>query len=153
MYICFKTSERYILSHLVLILSFFLISSTTLSQTIHTFNNITTRDGLPTHIVNSIIQDTTGFMWIGLNSGLHRYNGYEVPPFKNDRSVNFNYSNNHIEVVISGSGNILWIGSRTGNRCKFSSCVIKCFNRFEFTVNSRNTSFKRIKSGSYVDIK
>lgn len=50
------------------------------------FNLISRLDGLPNNAVSSIQQDTRGFMWVGTQSGLTRYNGrdfttYESVPF------------------------------------------------------------------------
>lgn len=42
--------------------------------------NFTIKDGLPSNTIYGIIQDKRGFIWIGTDAGLSRYDGYE---FKN----------------------------------------------------------------------
>ncbi len=46
----------------------------------NSFNRITVKDGLPGSVINCIVQDGDGFMWLGTSNGLSRYDGSE---FKN----------------------------------------------------------------------
>ena len=48
------------------------------------FKNITSEDGLSQGTVETIIQDDKGYMWLGTNDGLCRYNGYEFKIYKHD---------------------------------------------------------------------
>ena len=45
------------------------------------FKNITIEDGLSQSTVETIYQDSKGYIWIGTNDGLDRYNGYEFKRF------------------------------------------------------------------------
>ncbi len=40
------------------------------------FNNLTTIDGLPGNTINAIHQDKLGFLWLGTDHGIVRYDGY-----------------------------------------------------------------------------
>ena len=42
------------------------------------FNNLTVKDGLSNNKVNAILQDKNGFIWIGTEDGLNRFNGYDL---------------------------------------------------------------------------
>lgn len=42
-----------------------------------TFEHIGTRDGLPSNKITAIHQDSAGFIWIGTQDGLHRFDGIE----------------------------------------------------------------------------
>ena len=44
------------------------------------FDRISVREGLADHSINCITQDHLGFVWIGGESGLYRYDGYEFSP-------------------------------------------------------------------------
>lgn len=46
------------------------------------FRAITTDQDLPSNEVYSILQDTQGFIWIGCDAGLFRYNGVKFIPYK-----------------------------------------------------------------------
>ena len=48
------------------------------------FKNITNEDGLSQSTVETIMQDKNGYIWIGTNDGLNRYNGYDFDIFKHD---------------------------------------------------------------------
>lgn len=45
--------------------------------------NISMNNGLPTNAVRSIVQDKRGFMWLGTDNGLCRYDGNQVQRFVN----------------------------------------------------------------------
>lgn len=45
------------------------------------FNHISIDEGLSHSIVNTIYQDSTGFMWFGTGNGLNRYDGYTIRRF------------------------------------------------------------------------
>lgn len=47
-----------------------------------TGRNITTRDGLPSNLVNDLVQDDSGYIWIGTANGLCRYDGYTFVNFQ-----------------------------------------------------------------------
>ena len=40
------------------------------------FNNISIEDGLSQATVETMMQDSKGYIWLGTNDGLDRYNGY-----------------------------------------------------------------------------
>ncbi len=48
------------------------------------FTHLTTEDGLSQSKVTAILQDSRGFMWIGTQSGLNRYDGYEFTIYQHD---------------------------------------------------------------------
>ena len=51
------------------------------------FTHFTQKDGLPSNSTGAILQDHLGYIWIGTNNGLSRYDGYEFlnfDPIPND---------------------------------------------------------------------
>lgn len=78
------------------------------------FKNITIEDGLSQSSVNTLYQDTNGYMWIGTNDGLNRYNGYDFKVYSyNDKDKNSISNNFIIDVTEDNSGNI-WVGTANG---------------------------------------
>jgi hypothetical protein len=57
------------------------------------YYNITDEDGLPSNEVYSIVQDNFGYIWIGCDAGLFRYDGFMFKPYtnskQNGRSISF----------------------------------------------------------------
>ncbi len=65
-------------------------------------------DGLPTNLAKSVVQDTTGFLWIGTDAGLVQYDGIRFRAFSNELPSNFvkdvRLTRNGTLVVVSDLG-------------------------------------------------
>lgn len=78
------------------------------------FKNITSEDVLSQGTVETIIQDDQGYIWLGTNDGLCRYNGYEFKIYKHDEELENSITNNYIvDIKQDNSGNI-WGGTANG---------------------------------------
>ena len=78
------------------------------------FKNITSEDGLSQGTVETIIQDDQGYIWLGTNDGLCKYNGYEFKIYKHDEELENSITNNYIvDIKQDNSGNI-WGGTANG---------------------------------------
>ena len=78
------------------------------------FKNITSEDGLSQGTVETIIQDDQGYIWLGTNDGLCRYNGYEFKIYKHDEELENSITNNYIvDIKQDNLGNI-WVGTANG---------------------------------------
>jgi hypothetical protein len=51
------------------------------------FDRITVADGLSFPAVRSVIQDQRGFIWIATDSGLNRYDSWNMTVFRNDEKL------------------------------------------------------------------
>ena len=45
-------------------------------------SRFTTEDGLAQNLVNALVQDTAGFIWVGTERGLQRFDGYAFVPYR-----------------------------------------------------------------------
>lgn len=52
------------------------------------FEQFTTERGLSQSRVNCIVQDRRGFIWIGTNDGLNRFDGYTFTVYRYNAQVN-----------------------------------------------------------------
>ena len=78
------------------------------------FKNITIEEGLSQSTVETMLQDSKGYLWFGTNDGLNRYNGYEFQVYKNNKnSQNSLVSNYIIDIKEDNEGNI-WVGTPGG---------------------------------------
>ncbi|MEP6711885.1 MAG: histidine kinase [Ferruginibacter sp.] len=89
------------------------------------FEHFTTKDGLSSDAVSSITEDKTGFLWIGTNNGLNRYDGNRFKHyFHNDADSN-SLIHNSIQNIFCDSKGRLWIATDDG-----VSCFLPAENRF-----------------------
>lgn len=67
---------------------------------------ITTLDGLPSNTITCLLQAPNGFMWIGTNNGLCRYDGYNFTYFKNISTSPNQTTDQHIGRLKKDANNI-----------------------------------------------
>lgn len=94
------------------------------------FRNITIEEGLSQATAETMIQDSKGYIWIGTNDGLVRYNGYKFKTFRQEKGKNNSLVNNYIiDIEEDHEGNI-WVGTINGVS-KLSNSGTKITNYFE----------------------
>lgn len=78
------------------------------------FENFTIEQGLPQATVETMVQDKRGYLWIGTNDGLARYNGYEFKVYRNEIGINSTIVGNYIVDLKIDKDNNLWAATTTG---------------------------------------
>lgn len=78
------------------------------------FDAYNTTHGLSQNFVTSIAQDKTGFIWIGTDDGLNRFDGYEFKVFRNDENDSTSVIDNSIRALCVGPDSSIWIGTHNG---------------------------------------
>jgi len=81
----------------------------------YNFRNFTSEDGLTQSYVYTIIQDMHGYLWVGTDNGLFRYNGFKFENYPTSDSL----ADNFIACGIS-DGECLWFGHRNGRLSYFN---------------------------------
>lgn len=76
--------------------------------------NLSLEEGLSQSNVRCMLQDKTGFLWIGTQDGLNRYDGYSFRIFKNDPKDTNSLSDNMITCLLEDKKGFLWIGTLDG---------------------------------------
>ena len=76
------------------------------------FTNLTIENGLSSNVTNSIVQDDYGFIWIGTQEGLCRYDGYKMTSFQNNNTAQ-SISSNNISSLLN-DGEHIWVGTWNG---------------------------------------
>lgn len=93
---------------LLLIVLICCIEGISLAQQPYSYS-ITSEQGLPSREVYRMVQDGDGYLWIGCNAGLFRYNGVEFRPYRNSMQTGRSISN----LAFDGEGT-LWCGNFSG---------------------------------------
>src|SRR5574339_81517 len=83
------------------------------------FNRITTQNGLSHSKVNCILQDRRGFIWMGTDDGLNRYDGRRFVVFRHDPGNKSGISGNIITDLVEDEKGVLWIATSDGGLSKY----------------------------------
>ena len=73
------------------------------------FKHLTLEDGLSQSSINCTTQDTQGFIWIGTQDGLNRYDGFKFTVYKHDPDNAYSLSHNWIARCYQAPGGALWV--------------------------------------------
>jgi ligand-binding sensor domain-containing protein/signal transduction histidine kinase len=77
------------------------------------FHHLTINEGLSQSTVQSIFQDSDGYMWFGTQDGLNKYDGYNFTVYKHEPNKPGSISDNNIITIFEDSANTLWFGTST----------------------------------------
>jgi ligand-binding sensor domain-containing protein/signal transduction histidine kinase len=88
-------------------------TSRSYSQNIR-FEHLGLDEGLSQSVVNCILQDQQGFLWIGTEDGLNRFDGYHFKVFRPDADNPFSLSDRWITSLVEDPQGTLWVGTRLG---------------------------------------
>lgn len=78
------------------------------------FDHLTTEDGLPQNTAYALLQDSEGFLWIGTEEGLVRYDGNSCEVFSQDADDPNSIGNNWIRDIAEDAAGNIWIGTVDG---------------------------------------
>lgn len=111
----------------------FLLASglTGLSQS-YRFRTYSIEQGLSQSVVNCVLQDSHGYLWVGTQNGLNRFDGYQFSVFLYNPDDSVSLSNNWIYAIAEDKNGDLWIGTKQG------------LNRY----NRKRDNFQRIPHSS-----
>ncbi|UOG75606.1 histidine kinase [Hymenobacter tibetensis] len=81
------------------------------------FRTLTTTNGLAENSVYAIVQDRRGFLWVGTQDGLSRYDGVGFRTFRNDARRPSSLGSNYVLALCQDSAGNLWAGTGGGLSC------------------------------------
>ena len=91
----------------------------TMPGSVTRFEHITIEDGLSQNTGLAIFQDSKGYLWVGTQDGLNRYDGYTFRIYKHDPDDPNSISHNSILALEEDQDGYLWIGTRGGGLNRF----------------------------------
>jgi len=69
-------------------------------------------EGISNSRITTIFQDSRGFLWVGTQDGLNRYDGYEFREYKHDALDTTTISGNFIQSIIEIPNGNIWVGTK-----------------------------------------
>jgi len=83
------------------------------------FSHLTADNGLAENSVGAILQDQRGFIWIGTQGGLSRFDGYHFITYQHDPDDPTSLSHNYVQALFEDKAGTLWIATRGGGVDRF----------------------------------
>jgi len=104
----------------------------------YSFEHISIEQGLSQSSVNCTVQDKKGFIWLGTEDGLNRYDGYHFKIFRNVPGDSNSIAGNFIKDIIEDENGVLWIASKGSGLIKYDPISEK-FSNFRHVANNSNS--------------
>ena len=101
------------------------------------FGRLSVEKGLSQSTVYCTYQDSQGYIWVGTEDGLNKYDGYTFDIYKFDPTDSTTLSNNIVRCIFEDKQNELWIGTDNGLN-KFNPSN-GSFTRYQNITGNRST--------------
>src|ERR1700761_2340988 len=82
--------------------------------------HLTTADGLPQGTVYETLQDSQGFIWLGTEDGLVRYDGPELVRYAYSRDARNSLPGNFVYELLEDSHHDLWVGLKDAGLARWN---------------------------------
>ena len=123
----------------ILILIAMAFSLVSFSQN-YRISHFTVNQGLSQSVILSLLQDSRGFIWVGTQDGLNRFDGYSFIKYLHTPSDTNSLPNNWVySIAEDGDGN-LWIGTK-GGMCRYNY-IQNEFDRFHHEQKYQNDPYR-----------
>ncbi len=140
---CYKKTIIYIIFCVFLSINLF-------AQSLQ-FKSYNVNNGLSQSVIISIFQDSEGFIWIGTQDGLNRFDGYTFKKFVRNPIDTASISNNWMYSITEDNENNIWIGTKDGlNKYNKKTGKFQCLRN---KPNDNNSIFNNNVYGLVADKK
>lgn len=110
------------------------------------FEQISLEEGLSQSVVNDILQDSQGFLWIGTDDGLNRYDGYDFKIYKPEPNNLYSISDRTITSIVEDKDGFLWIGTRAGGLNRYDPINGKFTHYFHDKTDQKSIASNQISA-------
>ena len=76
-------------------------------------------EGLSQETVITLLKDSSGFLWVGTQDGLNRFDGDSFTTYKTVQEDALSIVDNYITVLLEHSNKTIWIGTATNGICYY----------------------------------
>jgi len=101
-------------NHLVILTLLLFFLPSILRADTFSFRHYKAEDGLTSNTVSSIIQDRQGFIWMGTEGSLNRFDGHSFKEFSNSKNGKVMLWGNYITSLLEVKNGDIWIGADDG---------------------------------------
>ena len=107
------------------------------------FRTYSTPEGLSQATARAIAQDRDGFIWIGTQDGLNRFDGYGFKVYKHDRTDPASLTHNHVWALLPDPDGGLWIGTQAGGLNRYDP-ILDRFTSYESASGPDSTASRLV---------
>lgn len=112
----------------------------------YSYRYYNSNQGLSNNSIVSILQDYKGYIWVGTQDGLNRFDGKSFKTYRNNVDDKNSLSNNYIICIFEDRDSTLWIGTRGGGLSKFNRANDNFTNYFYQANNTSSISHAEVSS-------
>lgn len=92
------------------------------------------QERLSSSTISCITQDYYGFIWVGTENGLNRFDGYRFTNYLSDAAAENTLNDNEVTCLFNDDDHRMWIGSNNGlSRYEYKN---NSFVRYVFQIRS-----------------
>lgn len=105
------------------------------------FESYYTTDGLSSNNITCVYQDSKGFLWIGTDFGLNKFDGNVFVNYYSEVNNSNSLSGNHIVDILEDADGIFWIATKDGGLTRYDPNALKekQFMQFKHIINNSNS--------------
>ena len=96
---------------LLLFLCFYFIPASLFSQRKRLFDH---NEGLSNSLINQVLQDHLGFIWVATEDGLNRFDGIQYTSYNHQKDDNHSLKSNFVTALAEDREGDLWVGQING---------------------------------------
>ena len=109
------------------------------------FKRLSIDEGLSQASVNTIFQDSEGFIWVGTQDGLNRYDGYHMKVFKTEQNAKSSLPSNEINCLFEDKKGMIYIGTNDQGLSVYNKSTQQ-FTNFKAELGKNKLSSNSVRS-------
>lgn len=109
-----KTGRMILIVRIIVVFLLFTIAPVFAALPPVVFNSVSSVNGLPQNSGRVLLQDQDGFVWIGTEDGLVRFDGESMLSFRRNYDDTYSLSDNYIGSLVEDSSGRIWVGTMGG---------------------------------------